>query len=179
MKYGLKCQESQSKGKGHMLKKLNPIVWASLGLIGLAALFFLIPRSITKAPVRTSVLMKSDIKPRERPVTKTSSTQKGIIPVPPQTKIISSDSSVTGELRESIAKLESELSPVDLQLFYTDLLLKDWIVLRDSLTEGVGWSGVFLQIDEPEKRLGIFTNVKTIGSKHTESRISLYLVEEI
>ena len=161
-----------------MSKKLNPISWIMFALVSVTFLYFLIPGRTTKAPVQASVVKTSKSEPRERGIAKTSGARKAIVRVPPRTIVISTDSSDTGETRESVAKLESELSPDDLQLFYTDLLLNDWIVLRDSLTEGVGWSGVFLQIDEPEKRLGIFANVETIGPTHSDTRISLFLVEE-
>ncbi len=162
-----------------MSKKVKPITWIIFVSLGLVFLYFLAPKSSIKAPGRSSVSKISNNESHKISIAKTSGPRKAIIRVPPRTRVISSDSSVVGETRESVAKLESELSPDDLQLFYTDLLLKEWIVLRDSLTERVGWSGVFLQIEEPEKRLGIFANVKTIGSAHSETRISLYLVEEI
>lgn len=104
------------------------------------------------------------------------------IRTPPQTKILVRSTDVKEGVRQSLLKLESTLAPSDLQIFYTDLLLKDWIIMRDDLTEGVGWSGVFRQIDENEKSIGVFARVKTIGPPSgpaNPTTISILKTEEL
>lgn len=83
-------------------------------------------------------------------------------------------------LRETVVKLETGLAPIELSTFYTDELVDDWIIYRDTLTEGMGWNGVFLQYGEVERRLGVFTVVKSRGGSETEgvvTTVSMMLLE--
>lgn len=115
-------------------------------------------------------------------VAKASKSAADIVMVPPRTSVLSEKQKNEGDIKESFVLLESELTPDELQLFYTDLLLEDWIVWRDSLTEGIGWSGVFLQIDDKERRLAVFAVIKKTGFASQDAlitRISIYKVEEV
>ncbi len=93
----------------------------------------------------------------------TAESSHEFIAIPPQTRVLKRSRTIRDGRRESTLKLESSLSPTDLQVFYTDLLVKDWMISRDDLTEGIGWNGVFMQIDPEEKSMGIFAVVKKIG----------------
>lgn len=86
------------------------------------------------------------------------------IKLPPSTTVLSNSEETTGGLKKTIIKLESWESPDDLQIYFTDLLLKDWMIMRDDLTPGVGWSGVFLQIEPIDRNLGIFAVVHKMGA---------------
>jgi len=103
------------------------------------------------------------------------------IKTPPQSKVISSVFRGKGRVSESVLKLESLLTPTELQVYYTDLLVEDWMISRDDLTEGVGWSGVFMQIEPREKTIGVFAVVKKIGQPSGPSNptaISIIKAEE-
>ena len=103
------------------------------------------------------------------------------IKTPPQSKVISSVFRGKGRVSEFVLKLESLLTPTELQVYYTDLLVKDWMISRDDLTEGVGWSGVFMQIEPDEKTIGVFAVVKKIGQPSGPSNptaISIIKAEE-
>ncbi len=102
--------------------------------------------------------------------------------IPPKARIISVTSETVKGLSETVTRLETPLRPWELQIFYTDALAKEWIILRDTLTEGVGWSGVFLQIEGDERRLGIFANVEELGSgrgKEVMTQISILEFAEV
>lgn len=80
--------------------------------------------------------------------------------------------------KETFVRLDTPLSPTELQVFYTDDLVKDWMILRDSLTEQIGWSGVFLQIGDKENRLGIFGVVREVsGRSGIRTVVSMQLAE--
>ena len=82
---------------------------------------------------------------------------------PPQSRVLKRSSTTEDRTRVSTLKLESWLSPTDLQVYYTDMLVKDWMIAKDDLTEGIGWSGVFMQMEPEEKSMGIFVVVEKIG----------------
>jgi hypothetical protein len=101
---------------------------------------------------------------------------------PPGSRVIDTAVEVKDGRREKVVKLESSLTPAELQIFYTDHLVKDWIIYRDTLTEGVGWSGVFLQVGETERRLGIFTVIREWSNDSDDrylTKISLLMAEEL
>jgi len=102
--------------------------------------------------------------------------------LPPRTRLVDRQTTVGGKIAESVTKLESHLSPEELQVFYTDLLVADWLTVRDNLTAGVGWNGVFMQIEGKERSLGIFAVVKSIGRPSgplNPTRISIIKVEQL
>ncbi|MCK4268226.1 MAG: hypothetical protein KAX16_05300 [Actinomycetia bacterium] len=168
-----------------MLKKEHAFFGLLLGLIALAV--FKGPYSQLRP--KELVLVDPEIKINEPSskkalVAKASKSKSAadIVMVPPRTSVLSEKQKSEGDIKESFALLESELTPDELQLFYTDLLLEDWIVWRDSLTEGIGWSGVFLQIDDKERRLAVFAVIKKAGFASQDAnitRISIYKVEEV
>lgn len=155
--------------------------WRKIALAGVIAIAGLLAITYPVAPGRPSKLSApAEISPGrrlketvvkmatpDRPVEldgdDAPSGNKGFIKTPPQTRLISSASKDKGPLRESVLKLESLLSPTELQVYYTDLLLSDWMIARDDLTDGVGWSGVFMQLEPTEKTMGVFAVVKRIG----------------
>lgn len=98
------------------------------------------------------------------------------IKLPPDTSGVSSTEETTGGLKKTIVKLESWASPDDLQIFFTDQLLEDWMIMRDDLTPHVGWSGVFLQIEPIDRNLGIFAVVHKMGipsGRNNPTRITI------
>jgi hypothetical protein len=102
--------------------------------------------------------------------------------VPPGARVVGADTRIDNGRREVSVSLESEWSPLDLEIFYTEELVKDWIVYRDTLTEGVGWSAVFLQLDGVERSLGVFAVIKNWDegrSGRYKTKVSLLMAEEI
>ena len=168
-----------------MLKKEHALFGLLLGVIALAVF----NGSYSQQRPKELVFADPEIKINEPSskkalVAKASKSKSAadIVMVPPRTSVLSEKQKSEGDIKESFVLLESELTPDELQLFYTDLLLKDWIVWRDSLTEGIGWSGVFLQIDDKERRLAVFAVIKKAGFASQDAnitRISIYKVEEI
>ena len=100
--------------------------------------------------------------------------------LPTGAKVLEVEQEESSGLRETIVKLETGLTPIELSTFYTDELVEDWIIYRDTLTEETGWSGVFLQYGDIERRLGVFGVVKSRGvgaTGGTVTAVSMLLVE--
>lgn len=104
-----------------------------------------------------------------------------ILAIPPDTKVISASTKLSGRLKQNTIELETKLSPEELQVYYTDLLLKKWIIRRDTLTDGVGWNGVFMQIEGKQRRLGVFAVVDrlTAAGARPVTRVSVLGVDEL
>lgn len=158
------------------------VKWTVAGAVAVAglasAIYLLVPGSVAKRPgpvdnraspgAPRAVMNAKKIGP-VGPVNRKPSNFESVsgnevfIKTPPQSKVISSVFRGKGRVSESVLKLESLLTPTELQVYYTDLLVEDWMISRDDLTEGVGWSGVFMQIEPREKTIGVFAVVKKIG----------------
>ncbi len=103
-------------------------------------------------------------------------------PLPDQTKIVELSQESREDVRQTVVKLESRLSPVELSTFYTSALVADWILYRDTLSADLGWNGVFLQAGPNERSLGIFavvSDLHTAGSGKIQTIISILLAEEV
>lgn len=83
--------------------------------------------------------------------------------LPVGSKVIAVEQDENNGLRETVIKLETVLTPIELSTFYTGELVEDWMIYRDTLTEGTGWNGVFLQYGDIERRLGVFGVVRSRG----------------
>ena len=116
----------------------------------------------------------------------TTSSYRAVSPslpsLPAGSKVIDVEQEEGNGLREIVVKLETGLTPIELSTFYTDELVEDWIIYRDTLTEGTGWNGVFLQYGDTERRLGVFGVVKSRGigaTGGTATAVSMLLVETL
>lgn len=158
------------------------VVGASV-VAGLGAVVYLVaPGPVPEAqPIDTKVGQVKWERTLASNTDQRSSGNEGFIKTPPRTRVINSVSKIKGPVRESVLKLESMLSPTELQVYYTDLLVKDWMISRDDLTEGVGWSGVFMQIEPTDRTIGVFAVVKRIGppsGRANPTSISILKTEE-
>ncbi len=102
--------------------------------------------------------------------------------LPVGSKVIVVEQDEKNGLRETVIKLETVLTPIELSTFYTDELVGDWMIYRDTLTEGMGWNGVFLQYGEIERRLGVFGVVRSRGvgaDRGIVTTVSMLLVETL
>lgn len=103
-------------------------------------------------------------------------------PAPPGSDVVEFDVQTENGLRETVVKLESDMLPVELASFYAEELIDDWLVYRDTLSGSIGWNGVFLQLGEVERRMGIFVTSRGWNDLRTQpvgTRISIIMVEEI
>lgn len=119
----------------------------------------------------------------QEPVVKSSrGNLRGLIPLPQETRMLGTKTEVKNGVRRTVENLESALTPGELQLYYTDLLLKDWSIEQDDLTEGVGWTGLFAQIEPKMVRMAIITLVSRLAVNPANAgltRISIVKVEEV
>ena len=152
-------------------------------VVVLAASVFLLAGKGAPKRMPTVSGTKDYVEPKNFESRKSVAADDGLfIKTPPKTIVIKHSSKVNGDIRESVLKLESELSPTELQIYYTDMLLKDWMIPRDDLTKGIGWSGVFEQIEPKERSMGIFAVVKSIGpisGPENPTIISIIRTEEL
>lgn len=102
--------------------------------------------------------------------------------LPAESRVIRVEKEENNGLREIVVNIESGLTPIELSTFYTDELVRDWMIYRDTLTEGMGWNGVFLQYGGVERRLGVFSVVRPQGVDPAGKQVtvvSMLLVEAI
>lgn len=146
---------------------------------------------VRRGPVRSQLRVDGP-GPSRKTLTAASRVERGEVfdddlpsqlpPVPPGGEIVGLDIQTGDGLRETVVKLESYLSPLQLATFYTDALVDDWIIYRDDLSGNAGWSGVFMQIGDIERRMGVFTAAQRwsdLKEAPVATSISIILVEEI
>lgn len=84
---------------------------------------------------------------------------------PPKSKIIWQQKSKISGLDSKTVKYISRSTPKQAQLYFTNMLLNDYYIVRDDLltNDGHGWVGIFRKKDNDDI-LAIFTTSKLIGS---------------
>lgn len=119
---------------------------------------------------------------RDAVITIARRTPKSLLPQPPKTRLLATKTETKNGVRQTVEKLETSLTPGELQLYYTDRLLKDWLIERDDLTAGVGWSGLFSQLEPKLVRIAIVSLVSRLAvdpANAGPTRITIIKIEEV
>jgi hypothetical protein len=103
--------------------------------------------------------------------------------LPKHSKVDGRSVKVEDGVKKSILKFEVPLSPKELSWFYVEALVADgWGILRDDLTETIGWSAIFINFDDKERTLAVFAVVRQIQAIAAPSQLSdvrIIMVEQL
>jgi hypothetical protein len=103
--------------------------------------------------------------------------------LPKHSKVAGRSVKVEDGVKKSILKFEAPLSPKELSWFYVEALVADgWGILRDDLTETIGWSAIFINFDDKERTLAVFAVVRQIQVMAAPSGLSdvrIIMIEQL
>jgi hypothetical protein len=111
------------------------------------------------------------------------SRSKEFVLLPKHSKVVDRSVNVESGVKESIIKFEVPLSPKELSWFYVEALVADgWGILRDDLTETIGWNAIFIKFDDKERTLAIFAVVKemlVMPTRGQPSDVRIVMIEQL